>query len=198
MTRSYGGLGLGLSISKELVELHGGTIEAHSDGAGKGTTFVVRLPVLPNDGSHAPAIDNGDAQQPHDDAIRDRRILLVEDDHSTLYALSHMLEKFGARLTAVGTPEEAYQAFVESPPEVYLSDIGLPKEDGYQLLKRIRAWEAERGMPPTPAVALTAFAGDQHRSRALAAGFQEHIAKPAKLAVLIGTIARLAPAEQTQ
>nr|MBA3482487.1 PAS domain-containing protein [Pirellulales bacterium] len=193
MTRSYGGLGLGLSICKELAELHGGSIRAHSEGPGRGATFVVRLPrALHEEVDHAGG-DGDSTAAPGADALRGMHILFVEDETATATAMGRMLERFGARVTSVDSADAAFDAFATATPDVIVSDVGLPKEDGYQLLKRIRSLEAERLMAPTPAIALTAFAGSQHRGRALAAGFQMHITKPAKLGELIRAIVRLAP-----
>jgi two-component system CheB/CheR fusion protein len=189
-TRSFGGLGLGLAISKELVELHGGTIYAESDGPDQGATFVVRLPL---DGS-----TNGSARarkrssEPSSLAAVDGiHILLVEDERATREALAKLLGKGGAKITAVDSAADAMAAFEVSRPDIIVSDIGLPTEDGYQLLQRIRTLELERNEPPTPAIALTAFAGRKDRKQARDAGFHKHIAKPVTPAVLIAAVTTL-------
>ncbi|HEX6960774.1 MAG TPA: ATP-binding protein, partial [Lacipirellula sp.] len=191
-TRAYGGLGLGLAICRELVEMHGGTIRAESEGAGQGSTFIVRLPLPTQAQLEQTAVELEPIPHGNHDALRGVRILLIEDDHATQAAFARMLTGSGAEVATAGSAEEALAAFAASPPDVILSDIGLPVEDGYGLLKRVRELEQERGMQSTPAIALTAFAGPQHRRRAKEAGFQAHIAKPAKLATLISTIARYA------
>jgi two-component system CheB/CheR fusion protein len=190
-TRSFGGLGLGLAISKELVELHGGIITAHSAGPGHGSTFVMKLPV---DGSTRPAQRRRlsralDAAQ--DALIEGVRILLVEDDPQTRDALQRLLSKNGAHVAAVATAADALKDFAESRSDIIISDIGLPEEDGYSLLQRIRSLEMERDQPPTPAIALTAFAGRKDRRMARESGFHKHIAKPVSPAVLLAAISTL-------
>lgn len=174
-TRTEGGLGLGLSIVKQLVELHGGTIVAQSPGLNEGATFVVRLP-LPKlrqtpkkkkAPSHLESVD-----------LTDRSILLVEDDAGTREALRKLLVKIGARVIATDTASRAMQAVEQARPDLLISDIGLPGEDGYSLLRGLRKWEQSKGIVPIPAIALTAFAGDGHFQRAMEAGFQQHVAKP--------------------
>jgi len=191
MTRSYGGLGLGLAISKELVELHGGTIEARSEGPSRGATFIVRLP-LPLPGEiRAPESEGEATAEPEAYAIVGARILLVEDELSTQDALARMLGNYGAEVTAVEAADAAMEAFERLRPEIIISDVGLPREDGYQLMQRIRTMETERGLPATPAIALSAFAGSKHQRQARESGFNEHIAKPTKVAPLVEAIARL-------
>ncbi len=189
MTRSYGGLGLGLSISKELVELHGGTIEAHSEGAGRGATFIVRLP------ASMPASEPENAEEadgePDANSLQETKILLVEDEPLTLDSLARVLRNYGADVTTAATAEAAFEAFNASPPHVIISDVGLPREDGYQLLQRLRGIEQERGLPPTPAIALSAFAGVKHRRQAREAGFDKHLPKPTKVAQLVNAISQL-------
>jgi CheY-like chemotaxis protein len=190
-TRAYGGLGLGLSICRELVELHGGTIEARSPGRGGGSTFIVCLPLPHAEELEAFAETDVQTVDGDDEALRGVRILFVEDDAATQRAVAQSLRRFGAEVTTADDADGGFDAFAQTPPNIILSDIGLPKEDGHQLLQRIRTLEAERGMASTPAVALTAFAGAQHRRRALDAGYDEHLAKPIKAAVLAEKIARI-------
>jgi CheY-like chemotaxis protein len=126
----------------------------------------------------------------HADALRGVHILVVEDDAATQLAYVRMLTASGAEVAKASTAEEALAAYSESAPDIILSDVGLPQQDGYELLRRIRELERERGASPTPAIALTAFAGPQHRRQAAAAGFQAHVAKPVRLADLISAVAR--------
>jgi PAS domain S-box-containing protein len=174
-TRSGGGLGLGLSIVKQLVELHGGTIDAESAGLNRGATFTVQLPLpkLAGDGrNHKPAGGNGAVD------LTDSKILIVEDDTSTRHALQEILHNAGATVTAADSADAAIAAARLSRPDLIISDIGLPGTDGYSLLRNLRAWEESEGMAPVAAVALTAFANDDQRERALEAGFQQHLGKP--------------------
>ncbi|HJQ79587.1 MAG TPA: chemotaxis protein CheB [Lacipirellulaceae bacterium] len=190
-TRSFGGLGLGLAISKELVELHGGTIHAESEGPDYGATFVVRLPSDATDKPAGRKIRKDSANLAGLEAINGAHILLVEDESQTRDALAKLLGKGGAKITAVGTAADAMEAFEKSQPDIIISDIGLPEEDGYQLLQRIRSLELERNEPPTPAIALTAFAASKDRRMAREAGYHKHIAKPVTPAVLIAAVTTL-------
>jgi CheY-like chemotaxis protein len=196
-TRSYGGLGLGLAICKELVELHGGTIEARSEGVGTGATFVVRLPADPSDESEGQG--NGQADEPTFDAnvLEGTRILLVEDDVHTMDAIARALKLYGAQVTPVGNADQAIAAFQASPPDIIVSDIGLPQQDGFELMRRIRALEVERQMPTKPAIALSAFAGEKHRREAVEAGFQGYVPKPARTSSLLSMLVRHLPAATT-
>jgi PAS domain S-box-containing protein len=189
-TRAFGGLGLGLAISKELVELHGGTIHAESAGPGRGATFIVRLPI---DGAAA-AGRRRSRMAPSEDtdsSITGAHVLLVEDEPQTRDALEKLMRKHGAEVTAVATAAEAMAAFENVRPAIVISDIGLPEEDGYRLVQRIRSLEMERGEAATPAIALTAFAGRKDRRLARDAGFHKHIAKPVSPAVLLAAISTL-------
>jgi CheY-like chemotaxis protein len=190
-TRSFGGFGLGLAISKELVELHGGTIHAESAGLEKGAKFVVRLP-LNGRALGARRREKSAASEPlHTHVIKDAHVLLVEDEPHTREALKKLLAKAGAQVVGVATAAEAMAAFEESRPNIIVSDIGLPLENGHQLLQRIRSLEMERGEPPTPAIALTAFASGKDRRTARESGFHKHIAKPVSPAVLLTAIGTL-------
>jgi signal transduction histidine kinase/CheY-like chemotaxis protein len=190
-TRSFGGLGLGFAISKELVELHGGTIHAESDGPDHGATFVVRLPSDATNKPGARKFRKDSTNLAGLEAINGAHILLVEDESQTRDALAKLLGKGGAKITAVGTAADAMQAFEKSQPDIIISDIGLPEEDGDQLLQRIRSLELERNEPPTPTIALTAFAASKDRRMAREAGYHKHIAKPVTPAVLIAAVTTL-------
>jgi signal transduction histidine kinase/ActR/RegA family two-component response regulator len=190
-TRSFGGLGLGLAISKELVELHGGTIHAMSEGSDKGATFVVRLPLKGSERTARAKTKRDSVGFTNLNAMRGRYVLVVEDEELMRDALYKLLTNNHAKVIAVGTAWEAMVAFEKSRPDIIVSDIGLPKEDGYQLLQRIRTLEMERNEPPTPAIALTAFASNKDRRTAREVGFHKHVAKPVAPAALIAAIATL-------
>jgi PAS domain S-box-containing protein len=193
MTRAHGGLGLGLAIVRHIVERHGGSVAAVSEGEGHGATFTVTLPLLPAAERH---ITHGPDEDALDDAhaasrLSGRRVLVVEDEADARVALSLVLEHEGALVTAVGSAAEAIAAFDDAPPDVLVSDIGMAEEDGYALLRRVRAREPERG-GGVPAVAVTAYAGSDDRYRAISAGFQMHLAKPVDSSQLVDAVARLA------
>ncbi len=182
-TRSHGGLGLGLAIVRHLVELHGGSVEAHSKGLGKGAVFTVKLPLVAlrslhvDEGETEPQVHpTGGCETVADDGLRLHgiHVLVVDDQEDTRLFLSIVLQKCGARVTAVATAREALTALEELRPDVLLSDIGMPEEDGFWLIKRARALPPERG-GQTPAAALTAFARVEDRVRALRSGFQIHL-----------------------
>jgi PAS domain S-box-containing protein len=188
-TRRYGGLGLGLSIAKQLVEMHGGRIEAASGGEGHGATFVVRFPVASVDFApeRAPQPTSSDAPL----ALAGLHVLVVEDEPDARELVQRVLHEHGARTTAVGNARDALSAFEAAPPDVIVSDIGMPGEDGYELIRKLRALEEPLGRV-TPAAALTAFARSEDRRRALLAGFQTHLAKPVDPLELLVVIASLA------
>jgi two-component system CheB/CheR fusion protein len=194
-TRRRGGLGLGLAIAKQLVELHGGTIGADSAGLGHGSTFTVRLPLSPH--NEAPVFATAQHNEPV--SLRGVCVLLVEDDQPTRRVLQELLQQAGAQVSAVASVGEAMECFVRSRPAIILSDIGLPDEDGFVLVQRIRSLEdiEGQGCKRTPAIALTAFASEQDRQRALAAGFDQHLAKPVDPQRLVSAIRALVPESST-
>jgi PAS domain S-box-containing protein len=187
--RRHGGLGLGLSLAKYLVELHGGTIEAESAGEGQGATFKVTLPVRAvaspiGEGDGAPAAKSSGE-------LAGVRALVVDDEDDARELLKSALENYGADVIAVSSAAEAYELITETPPperpDVMVADIGMPEEDGYSLIRRLREWEDAHGAY-TPAVALTAYGRVEDRVSALKAGFQMHVAKPVdpdELAIVI-------------
>ncbi|HEY9622726.1 MAG TPA: ATP-binding protein [Crinalium sp.] len=191
-TRKFGGLGLGLSIVRHLVELHGGTIQADSPGEGMGATFTVRLPLLP---AHLP--EPSEVQALHSSlSLKGIRVLVVDDDTDTREIVTFLLEQVGAEAIAVGSAQEVLAAMPQVRPDILLSDIGMPDMDGYMLLQQIRTLSPEQG-GQTPAIALTAYAGELNQQQALAAGFQQHISKPVEPAELVKAIAQLLRTQRT-
>jgi PAS domain S-box-containing protein len=196
-TRVHGGLGLGLSIVKNLVELHGGTVSVASPGEGKGATFSVSLPVSPLlaadvDGSRVHPAWSG-KPIPHDDCERldGVTVLVVDDEPDARELIRCVLSQCGAQVLTAGSAGEGLLIVKEVQPDVLLSDIGMPHEDGYALIKSVRSLSAAQG-GSMPAGALTAFARSEDRQKALRAGFQIHIPKPVDPAELITIVASLA------
>jgi PAS domain S-box-containing protein len=197
-SRNHGGLGLGLSIVRHLVELHGGTVEVRSAGLEQGSTFVVALPISiaqldePERRAH-PYIEEAAACR--DDPalnLRGIRVLVVDDEPDARETLTEILEHCDAQVLAVGSAAEAMRELERFKPHVLLSDIGMPGEDGYALIRRVRELPPERG-GRVPAAALTAFARSEDRRKALLAGFQMHVSKPVEvneLATVVATLAR--------
>jgi two-component system CheB/CheR fusion protein len=190
-TRSQSGLGLGLTISKQLVELHGGTIIASSPGRGLGATFTIRLPLAPIPRDGHSSRKEADIPRPIPVSLDGVRILVVEDDAATRTALKALLENFHAAVTAVDCAAAALESIEGERPDLIVSDIGLPSVNGYQFIRQLRQREARAGLAPVPAVALTAFARDEDRQLALEAGFHHHIAKPADTDTLISVLHQL-------
>jgi CheY-like chemotaxis protein len=188
--RSAGGLGLGLAIVKSLVEMHGGSVQVQSEGEGKGAQFTIQLPrVMPGQ----PAVpESRPVEPPRALPTLDRvRILVVDDEADVRDLLRRVLEGAGATVTVAGSVLEAMKRLDHAMPDVVVSDIGMPGEDGYALLRRLRARSAARG-GNIPALALTAFARSEDRQRALDAGYHAFVAKPVEPGDLIRALARLA------
>jgi PAS domain S-box-containing protein len=192
--RPQGGLGLGLAIVKHIVELHGGAIYAYSRGAGQGSDFMVTLPL-------AVQSANGEAsmmwpvrpegqEETRSTTLKGVRVLIVDDEHDTREVLGVMLSRYGTEVRAAGSAAEAMEVFRQWKPDVLVSDVGMPEEDGYAFIGRIRALAPEEG-GDVPAIALTAFAAAQDKERALAAGFQQHLAKPIEPVNLARVVARI-------
>jgi CheY-like chemotaxis protein len=189
-TRRYGGLGLGLAIVRHLVELHGGTVEA-ANVPGGGALFEVRLPVLRDPVPAVVATPRDATRRERRSSLSGVRVLLVEDHPDARELVTTVLEGAGARVTAVGTAAEALGAIERELPDVLVSDLEMPGQDGYELVRQIRARPPQLG-GELPAAALTAYADGEHRARALAAGFQAHVAKPVHPDMLLDVVLRLA------
>jgi signal transduction histidine kinase len=185
-TRQYGGLGLGLAIVRHLVEMHGGKVWAESAGEGQGATFKVKLPL-----TREPVTSNQDdrisAHLVNPDSLKDLRILVVDDDPDNSEFLVVMLQQYGAIAKAALSAREAIQAVKDFEPDVLISDIGMPEADGYTLIRNIRALETQR-KASIIAIALTAYARQEDREQAIAAGFQHHLVKPIEPQELITAI----------
>ncbi len=191
-TRAFGGLGLGLAIVRHLVELHGGTVSAESEGEGKGSTFTVELPNMEGRKSEVslpfgkevgvePAVS-----LPPSTILRGMRVLVVDDEQDALDLIRVILEQRGAKVTTALSAAAALEAFAAEGADVIVCDIGMPGEDGYGLIRRVRAL-GDGGA--TPAIALTAYAAESDRAEALAAGFQLHVPKPVEPENLVRVVA---------
>lgn len=195
-TKAIGGLGLGLSIVRHLVELHGGVVQANSPGEGQGATLSVWLPLRSLPQTSTPTSDlepSLNASQDNVPSLVGLQILAVDDEVDTLELLKFVLENYGAEVTTVTSVADALAALTTNPNryDVLLSDIGMPSLDGYFLIGQVRSLDAETG-GQIPAVALTAYKSDQERQRAIDAGFQAHIAKPVEpvqVALLVADLA---------
>ncbi|HYP01061.1 MAG TPA: PAS domain S-box protein [Pyrinomonadaceae bacterium] len=195
-TRKHGGLGLGLAIARHLVELHGGTVRAESRGLNQGSTFTVVLPVAPVYQS----VGHGERVHPAardtlpnyecPDRLDGLKVLIVDDEPDTRELLKMGLAQCGAEVKATGSVAEALGAIVAEVPDLLISDIGMPDEDGYELIRRVRGLPIERGRK-VPAIALTAYARVEDRMQALRVGYQMHVPKPVELAELVAVAASL-------
>lgn len=186
VTRMHGGLGLGLAIVRHLAELHGGRVSVFSDGENQGATFTVRLPTL----QPQPVLVDEDETLDTEPDLTGVRILVVDDDPDTRDLLTFLLEDYGACVIVVASAGEAFTAFESFKPDVLVSDIGMPIEDGYSFLRQIRSLPPEQG-GLVPAIALTAYAKQEDQQQALIAGFQQHLSKPVEPQTLVTVIARL-------
>jgi CheY-like chemotaxis protein len=190
-TRSYGGLGLGLAIVKHLVEAHGGTVTADSAGEGQGATFTVRLPLIAAyaDESESPT---STAKQATGDGLSlgGVTVLVVDDDPESRELVTVLLEDAGAFVFSAASAAEALDVLQRQHVDLLLADIAMPGEDGYSLVRNVRALEST-SKARIPAVALTSFTGEDNQQRSLEAGFQLHIGKPAESRTLVDAVASL-------
>ena len=193
--REHGGLGLGLAIVRHLVELHGGVVSARSPGEGKGAEFVVELPI-----ALAPSAGLGDESRIHHGAVASGafpmpslgglRILVVDDDADARDVISAVLSQAGAEVATASSTPQAIDLIDSWGPNILISDIGMPNQDGYDLIRKVRARSTDRASQ-IPAIALTAFARSQDRLKALSAGYQMHVAKPIEPLELVTVVASL-------
>jgi signal transduction histidine kinase/ActR/RegA family two-component response regulator len=201
-TREHGGLGLGLAVVRHLVEQHGGRISAESEGEGLGSTFTITLPLAAvragaerrgNSGSLRDPSGKGKTTALTDmrEPLSGVRVLVVDDQPDARELLALVLERAGAVVATADSPDDAVRLLKASPADVLVSDIGMPGEDGYEFVGRVRSLPASEG-GRVPAVALTAYATEEDRRRALDAGFEEHIAKPVEPSALVAAVAALA------
>lgn len=197
--RMQGGLGLGMAIVEELVELHGGTVRVESPGEGQGATFTVALPIpplltsSPDRDPESPETTRPELARPPSDqtSLQGVQLLVVEDDRDTREMLVMVFEQCGARVNAVESAREAMEAIQRATPDVLICDIGLAGEDGHDLVRKVRALEGGKGVR-IPAMALSAYAGAADRRKALAAGFDRQVSKPVVPAELVAQVALLA------
>jgi PAS domain S-box-containing protein len=196
ITRQHGGLGIGLALVKQLVEMHAGSVRANSAGAGQGATFTVSLPVSatqieipPPNPPPSPVAGDQDAD------LLGIKVLAVDDDNDSLEVIRRILTGHNAKVCTASSADQAIDMFATSTPDVILSDIGMPGQDGYELIRRIRQ---QPGGANVPAAALTALARAEDRMRALRAGFQTHVSKPVAAGELIAVVRSLASVHRSE
>jgi CheY-like chemotaxis protein len=185
MTRTHGGVGLGLAIVRDLVELHGGSIDARSDGPDRGAAFTVRFPALPASKGSSSSADDVHVTP----ILSGVRVLVVDDDAETRSLLSEALTVIGACVTTAKSAREAFEELTTHGADVLVSDVGMPDEDGLSLMRRIRS--LPEGPAQIPAIALTAYARPSDRAQAMEAGYEMYFAKPVELTALQAGLARL-------
>jgi CheY-like chemotaxis protein len=190
ITRTFGGLGLGLAIVRHVVELHGGIVKAESSGEGLGSTFTVMLPLLAKSKDANSEPKDNLSLNAHTSPLAGLCILAVDDEVDNLELLQFILEQAGATVICVSSATDALQQLNESKPDVLIADIGMPQIDGYTLIRQIRQLSPEHG-GQILAIALTAYAGETNQQQALAAGFQRHLPKPVEFETLVQTIEQL-------
>ena len=184
-SRQSGGLGLGLAIVQQIIELHNGTVLAKSQGEGLGATFTVRLPLMPVQPAVMPTTRSARSRN-----LTGVEVLLVDDEADSLELMAFILKQAGASVTTATSAATALSALTRSQPDIILSDIGMPEMDGYQLMQRVRALLPEQG-ETVMAIAITAYAAETDQQRALAAGFQAHLSKPVNPEQLVAAISDL-------
>jgi CheY-like chemotaxis protein len=195
--RRHGGMGIGLSIVKQLVEMHGGSVRAKSPGPGRGSTFVVALPlsVATQDEQEAGRVHpraTASAPPPCDGIdLAGVHVLVVDDEPDARLLVARILQTCKAEVTTAGSMNEALDVMRRNPPHVLISDLGMPGNDGFELIKAVRVLAADAG-GNIPAAALSAFARSEDRRRAMLAGFQTHVAKPVEADELLAVVASLA------
>ena len=194
--RERGGLGLGLSIARQLTEMHGGTIEASSGGVNQGATFRVKIPVMIVHpvSTDVPRVHPRGATTPRDVALpslQDILVLAVDDEPDAVALVAEVLQAAGARVRMASSADDALKILDAERPDVVVADLGMPRVDGFQFIDRVRRHRNPR-VRAVPAAALTAYARSEDRMKALAAGFQIHLAKPIDPAELVATVASLA------
>ncbi|MBD2450482.1 PAS domain S-box protein [Nostoc sp. FACHB-152] len=189
-TRKFGGLGLGLAIVRQVVEMHGGTVKAESPGEGLGVTFIVRIPLLVTNQQ----VKRDQQELPPDVSetpdLSGVKILVVDDEPDIRDLVTFILQDYGVDVTAVTSAGEALEEISQSLPDILISDIGMPEVDGYMLIRQLRQQPPEQG-GNIPAIALTAYAGEMNQQQALASGFQMHVSKPVDPDVLVDAIVSL-------
>jgi CheY-like chemotaxis protein len=195
-TRQHGGLGLGLAIARHLIEIHGGSIEAKSPGDGKGATFTVKLPLVGTRVASLTTLDTKiDAELESKERLQLQEVLagldvlIVDDDKDTLDLLSAALAQRGANVSAASSAAEAIALIKTSKPDVLVSDIAMPGEDGYELMQKVIALDVASRIP---AIAITAYAKEEDKERALAAGYWRYLSKPVELREFISAVAEAA------
>ncbi len=195
-SRSHGGLGLGLSVAKQIMGLHGGSIEASSEGRGKGTTFTATMPLRGVDEESRPVLAEG-SEAGASDTLAGIMVLVVDDEPDSREPVRRVLEDAGAEVIAVSSATEALMALREQRPDVLVSDLAMPGKDGFELLRSIRSLPPGRG-GRIPAVALTGLGGQKERDMALEAGFARHLTKPVEPSNLVSVVAELAHSENSE
>ena len=193
-SRTEGGLGLGLAIVRELVSAHNGNVIAESRGKGQGSIFTVTLPIPAVIPEHrqGPSFDPADENPP---SFAGLRVLIVDDDPDARETIAMTLESQGAAVEMSSSSEDAWNTVRRKRPDLLIADIGMPQEDGYVLIQRLRQYEREISEQRLPAIALTAYASSAHRDQALAFGYDVHIGKPVPPGELIRTVGRFRKAQ---